>query len=53
MIRNNYKIAKIPVIAVTAQAMIGDKEKSLKAGANEYISKPINVDSLVLILDKY
>jgi two-component system, cell cycle response regulator DivK len=47
----NYK--HLPVIAVTAQAMAGDKEKCLAAGADHYISKPIDVDHLLLILDKY
>lgn len=42
---------KIPVIAVTAQAMKGDREKCLEAGADDYISKPINVDKLMLVLN--
>lgn len=40
----------LPVIAVTAQAMVGDKEKCLQAGADGYISKPINVDNLLQLL---
>ena len=43
----------IPVIAVTAQAMLGDREKCLTAGADGYISKPIDVDNLIGILNKY
>jgi len=39
-----------PVISVTAQAMKGDREKCLAAGADDYISKPINVDKLLEIL---
>ena len=39
-----------PVFAVTAQAMVGDKEKCLQAGADDYISKPINVDHLLQLL---
>ncbi|HCL56991.1 MAG TPA: hypothetical protein DHW82_08285 [Spirochaetia bacterium] len=35
------------VIAVTAYAMMGDKERILKAGADEYLAKPINIDDLV------
>lgn len=38
------------IVAVTAQAMIGDKEKCLEAGADAYISKPVDVDKLLLIL---
>ncbi|KAA6436901.1 response regulator [Dyadobacter flavalbus] len=39
-----------PVFAVTAQAMVGDREKCLQAGANEYISKPIDVEKLLQLL---
>lgn len=44
--------AQTPVIAVTAQAMVGDREKCLAAGADGYISKPIDVDQLLLLLQK-
>lgn len=39
-----------PIFSVTAQAMVGDREKCLQAGATEYISKPIDVDRLLLLL---
>lgn len=43
----------IPVIAVTAQAMVGDRERCLNAGAVGYISKPINVEELIKLLTRY
>jgi CheY-like chemotaxis protein len=44
---------QIPIVAVTAQAMVGDKEKALKAGCDEYISKPIEPEILVRTIQKY
>ena len=44
---------KIPVIAITAHALMGDKEKCLEAGMNDYISKPIVSEKLVTMLDKW
>ncbi len=44
---------KIPVIAVTAQAMVGDRERCIEAGAVGYVSKPINVDKLTELILPY
>jgi CheY-like chemotaxis protein len=43
----------IPIISVTAQAMMGDREKCIEAGANDYISKPIDVDQLLEQLERF
>jgi two-component system cell cycle response regulator DivK len=51
--KENPSLADIPVIAVTAQAMVGDRERCLAAGAVDYISKPVNVDELLLKLKRY
>ncbi|WP_407431106.1 response regulator [Arcticibacter sp.] len=52
-IRKNESISKIPIVAVTAQAMIGDREKCIAAGADAYISKPIDIDVLLNVLSHY
>lgn len=44
---------RIPIIAQTAYALSGDDEKALEAGCNDYISKPIDQDLLIKIINKY
>lgn len=52
-LKSNPTWAQIPVIAVTAQAMAGDRERCLAAGADGYVSKPVNVDQLMNILEEH
>lgn len=52
-IRKSNRLSDVPVIAVTAQAMPGDREKALAAGADAYVSKPVNVDVLLHLLEEY
>ena len=51
--KSNPEMQNIPVIAVTAQAMVGDRERCINAGAIGYISKPVNVDELIEQLKKH
>lgn len=50
---NHPELKDIPVIAVTAQAMLGDRERCINAGAVGYVSKPINVEELTKLLTQY
>lgn len=50
IIRQQMKLKDLPIIALTAKAMKNDRDKSLEAGASDYISKPLNLDQLVSVL---
>jgi CheY-like chemotaxis protein len=49
-IRKNPVLKNTPVIAITAKAMTGDREKCIVAGASDYISKPVDIDQLLSLL---
>ena len=52
-IRSNPRFSRLPIVAVTANVMRGDRERSLQAGCDGYIQKPIDIDTLSQQIERF
>ena len=52
-LRADTRTASVPVVALTAQAMEGDRERFLAAGFDDYLSKPVNVTDLIATVKRF
>jgi CheY-like chemotaxis protein len=49
-IRSDERFARLPIISLTAKAMKGDRDRSIAAGASDYITKPVDTDQLLSLM---
>jgi two-component system cell cycle response regulator DivK len=52
-LRSNPALAKTPMVAVTSYAMVGDREKALESGCDDYIEKPLNPETFLAQLERH
>ena len=52
-IRKESRFEHLPIIAMTANAMVGDRDRALEAGMNDYVTKPLDIDALFIVLQKW
>jgi HAMP domain-containing protein/signal transduction histidine kinase/ActR/RegA family two-component response regulator len=52
-IRRMPQFAGLPIIALTAKAMKGDREKSIESGASDYVTKPVDIDHLLAVMEQW